>query len=99
MVILSQECFADTGVSIKVFMPFLYNKLLMFARNIFGFGKLTRFHSDRLSKHNLAFYDKNGLRISALHVDVDWCVVIAVKEESESVLGEYYRHDNFSLAN
>lgn len=71
----------------------------MFARNIFGFGKLTRFHSNRLSKHNLAFYDKNRLRISALHVDVDGCVVIAVKEESESVFSEHYRHDDFSFAN
>ncbi len=68
----------------------------MFARYIFGFSKLARFHSDRLSKHNLAFYDKNGLRISAFHMDVDWRVVIAVKEESESILGEYDRHDNFS---
>ena len=59
----------------------------MFARNIFGLSKLARFHSDRLTKHNLAFYDKNGFCISAFHMNVDGRVVIAVKEESESVLG------------
>lgn len=68
----------------------------MFARYIFGFSKLAGFHSDRLTKHNLAFYDKNGFCISAFHMNVDGCVVIAVKKESESVLGEYDRHDNFS---
>ena len=87
------------GVSIKVFMPFLYHQLLMFACYIFGFSKLARFHSDRLTKHNLAFYDKNGFCISAFHMNVDGCVVVAVKEESESILSEYHRHDNFAFAN
>ena len=71
----------------------------MLACKVFGFGKLTRLHSDRFTKHDLTFHDKNGFPISALHMNVDWGVVVAVEEEFESVFGEYCRHTIFSYAN
>lgn len=97
MIIFPFECFADMGVSIKVFMPFLYYKLLMLACKIFGLGKLTRLHSDRFTKRDLPFHDKNGFPVSALHMNVDWGVVVAIEEEFESVFGEYCRHCIFFL--
>ena len=90
--ILPLECCADTGVSIKVFMAFLYDKLLMLDCKVFCLGQFARLHSDRLPKHDLAFHDKNGFSVSAPHMDVDWGVVIAVEEKSESIFCEYCRH-------
>lgn len=69
----------------------------MLACKVFCLRKVTGFHSDRFTKRDVTFDDKYGFPIPALHVNVDWAMVIAVEEESESVLGEYCRHDVFFL--
>jgi len=96
MVIIPEEYFADFGVSIKVFMPFLYDKLLVFDCEVFCLRKLARLHADRLAQNDIALNDKYSFSVPELHMDVDWGVVVAVEEESESVFGEYSRHGIFS---
>jgi len=91
------ECFADTGVSIKVFMPLLYDKLLMLDCKIFCLCKFARLHSDRLTQDDLALHEKNRFPVSALHMHVDWGMVVAVEEESESVFREYGWHGDVFL--
>lgn len=86
------ESFAETGVSTKVLMPFIYDKLLMFDCKTFCPGKFTRLHADRLTQGDLPFNDKDRLPVSSLHVHVDRGVIVAVEEESESVFGKYCRH-------
>jgi hypothetical protein len=92
MVIIPEECFADLGVSIKVFMPFLCNKLLMLDCKVFCLRKFARLHADRLPQNDIALNDKYSFSVPKLHMDVDWGVVVAVEEESESIFGEYSRH-------
>ena len=91
------EGFADTGLSIKVFMPLVYNKLLMLDCKIFCLCKFARLHSDRLTQDDLALHEENRFPVSALYVHVDRGVVVAVEEESESVFREYCRHENVFL--
>lgn len=83
------ECFAETGVSIKVFMPLLYDKLLMLDCKAFGFREFARLHPNRLSKSDFAFHDKNRFAIPPLHMNVYWGVVVTVEEEAISVLWEH----------
>lgn len=72
MVIFPLECFAALGVSIKVFMPFLYHKLLMLASKFFSLGKFACLHPHRFAKRDLACHDKNGFPCSAPRRNVDW---------------------------
>jgi hypothetical protein len=48
MVMTPLECVADLGVSIKVFIPFLYNKLLVLDCKVFCLRKFTRARRDPL---------------------------------------------------
>ncbi len=91
------ECFADTGVSIKVFMPLLYDKLLMLDCKVFCLGEFARLHSDRLTQNDFALHEKYRFPVSLLHMHVDWGVVVAVEEESESVFSENCRHGDVFL--
>ncbi len=86
--IIPWKCFADSGVSIKVFMPFLNYKLLVLDCKVLRLGKFTCFHPDRLTQNDVALHDKYRFPVLTLHMDVDWGVVVAVKEESESVFDE-----------
>ena len=85
-------CFADAGVSIKVFMPPLDDKLLVLNCKVFGLGKFTGFHSDGFSQHNSITDDENGLSLAAQDVHMNRRVVIAVEKESEAVFDENRRH-------
>jgi hypothetical protein len=53
------ECFADSGVSIKVFMPLLYDKFLVLDCKVFGLRKFTRLHADRLPQNDIALHDED----------------------------------------
>ena len=87
IMIFPLEGFADTGLSIKVFMPLVYNKLLMLDCKIFCLCKFARLHSDRLTQDDLALHEENRFPVSALYVHVDWGVVVAVEEESQVEAG------------
>ena len=87
IMIFPLEGFADTGLSIKVLMPLVYNKLLMLDCKIFCLCKFARLHSDRLTQDDLALHEENRFPVSALYVHVDWGVVVAVEEESQVEAG------------
>ena len=86
------QCLAETGVSVKVFMPLADNKLLMFDCKVFRLGKLARLHSGRLTQNYLTIDYKNRLTIPVLHMNVDRRMVVAVEEETKSVFCEHGRH-------
>jgi hypothetical protein len=77
-------------------MPLLDNKFFMLDCKIFCLGKLTRPHTYRFAQYNVAIHDKYRFTIPTLHMDMDGSVVVAVKEESESVFGKYCRHGEIS---
>jgi hypothetical protein len=60
IMIFPLECFADTGLSIKVFMPLVYSKLLMLDCKIFCLCKFAGLHSDRLTQDDLALHEKTA---------------------------------------
>jgi hypothetical protein len=79
-------CLAETGVSIKVFMPFFDDKLLVFDYQVLRLGKLPGHHSYRLTKNDSAIHLENRLAATPLYMNVDRGVIVAVEEEPESVL-------------
>ena len=55
-------------------------------------GKLSHFQAERFTQLNRAFDIENGLTAAIANVDMDWAMVVAVEEESVSVLLENCRH-------
>ena len=65
---------------------------------LFCLGKLTCLHSDRFTQNHFSLHHKYGFAVTALHMYVDRCVIIAVEEESKSVFDEYSRTVVYLLA-
>ena len=92
------SCRAEAGVSIKVFMPLLDYKLLVFACQVLGFRQLLGLESNGFAENHLAFDFENSFAVSPSHMDMDGSVIIAVEEEAISVFCEYCRHQSEFLA-
>ena len=81
-------------MSIKVFMPFLNDKLSVLACQVLCFGQFLRLETDRFTKNDLPLplHLKDRFAAPILHMDMNRGVIVAVKEKAVSVLGENCRH-------
>ena len=89
---LSSAWRAEIGMSIKVFMPFLNDKLSVLAFQVLCFGQFLRLETDRFTKNDLPLHLKDRFAAPILHMDMNPGVIVAVKEKAVSVLGENCRH-------
>jgi len=83
---------ADVGVSIKVFMPFLNDKLSLFTCQVLCSGQLLGLETDGFTKNHLTLDFEDRFPASVLHVDMNRSVIVAVEEKAVSVLVENCRH-------
>jgi hypothetical protein len=69
-------------------MPLLNYQLFIFFRKFFSFGQFAEFETLRLAQLHLIFHLEHRFTAAVTDVDVNWAMLVAVKEKPESVLFE-----------
>jgi hypothetical protein len=67
-------------------MPLLNYQLFIFFRKFFGFGQFAEFESLRFAQFDLFFHVKHRFATAVADMNVNWAVLVAVKEKPETVL-------------
>jgi hypothetical protein len=73
-------------------MPLLNYQLFIFFRKFFGLGQFAELEALRLAQLNLVFHVENRFPAAVADMDMNWAMVVAVKEKPESVLFKNVRH-------
>src|SRR5205814_648388 len=83
---------AARGISIKAFMPLLYDKLAMFFGKLARLSEFVHLEAERLSELNRLFYGEDCLAATVANVDMNRAMIVAVKKETIAVLLEDCGH-------
>jgi hypothetical protein len=67
-------------------MPLLNYQLFIFFRKFFGFGQFAEFDSLRFAQFDLFLHVKHCFTATIADVNVNWAVLVAVKEKPKTVL-------------